>query len=231
MSPLYLRVSLAALLLLGGWLSQSLLERHVTAAGPLPEVPLAQPLAELPRTLGDWQGVDRPIGDPKLQIGDERLSRTYVHKTRGQQISLWIVYSKEGEDRGHHPEVCMAVAGRAEDPTERAELPLAGHAAPIQQYRFGTPGQWTWVFYWHYTLMPAKAAQLSDLQRFYQRLHRRPSSATLEVFSEENTPDDVEFAREFVKLVDAAVQSQVGPTAVRGSQRKPVTIIRTQAPE
>lgn len=231
MSIVNLRILLAAVLLLGGWLGQTLLERHVTAAGPLPELPLAQPLAMLPLTLGDWHGQDRPIDDPKLLIGDERLSRTYTHQARGQQVSLWIVYSKEGEDRGHHPEVCMAVAGRAEDTTERAELPVPGHPAPVQQYRFGAPGEQTWVFYWHYTLLPEKAAALSDLQRFYQRLHKRPSSATLEVFSPENTPEDVEYAREFVALVDAAVQSQVGPTAVRGSQRKPVTIIRAEAPQ
>jgi len=124
----------------------------------------------------------------------------------------------------------MAVAGRPEDPTERAELSVPGHDAPVQQYRFGTPGDRTWVFYWHYTLLPAKAAQLTDLQRFYQRLHRRPSSATLEVFARENNDDDVEYAREFVKLVDAAVQAEVGSTASRGSQRKPVSIIRAEAP-
>jgi hypothetical protein len=231
MATVGLRISLAAALLLGGWLGQALLERHVTAAGPLPEVPLTQPLATVPLELGDWRGVDRPIDDPILMIGDERLQRTYTHRRRGQQVSLWIVYSKEGEDRGHHPEVCMAVSGRPEDHSARAELSVPGHDAPVQQYRFGTPGDLTWIFYWHYTLLPAKAAQLTDLQRFYQRQHRRPSSATLEVFAHENNDDDVEYTREFVKLVDAAVQTQVGPSAIRGSQRKPVTIIRSEAPE
>lgn len=125
----------------------------------------------------------------------------------------------------------MAVAGQAEDTTVRTVLPLPGHAAPVQQYRFGAPGERTWVFYWHYTLIPEKAAAVSDLQRFYQRLHRRPSSATLEVFAHAETPEDVENARQFVGLVDAAIQPNVGPSAIRGSQRKPVTIIRTENPE
>ena len=38
--------------------------------------------------------------------------------------------------------------------------------------------------------------------------------------------DDDESAREFVRLVDAAVQDLVGPTAVRGSRRMPVAMMQ-----
>jgi hypothetical protein len=223
MSALIVRLALAAVLLVGGWWGERALEQHVLSAGPLPEVSLAKPLAEFPLQLGEWQGTEQPITDPILLYADQHLKRYYVHPRRQQVVSIWMAYSREGTDRGHHPEVCMAVSGRPEDPTERAAIEVPGHAAPIQQYRFGTPGDRQWVYYWHYTLWPPKANKLSDVQLLYQRLHKLPSSVTLEVFAPENSPEDVAYAVEFVKLLDAAIQEHVGPTALRGSRRKQVT--------
>lgn len=230
MNSLILRIGLAGAILLGGWFGQSGLEQHVTAPGPLPQVALLKPLSDLPLQLGEWEGTDRPIEDQKLLYADQHLQRVYFHPERQQVVSVWLVYSKTGEDRGHHPEVCMAVAGKAEDPAQRAELPLPGHPAPAQQYRFGGQGDQQWVFYWHYTLLPQKGAELSDVQRLYQRLHARPSSVTLEVFAPETEPEDGEHAREFVTLLDAAMQNHLGNTAVRGSRRTPVTVIRGEEP-
>jgi Protein of unknown function (DUF3485) len=230
MSAIAVRSGIALVVLAAGWLCQRALEQHVLSAGPLPEVSLNRPLAELPMELGDWRGADRPITDDRQRYADEHLQRIYVSQHDQQAVSLWIVYSRQGEDRGHHPEVCMAVAGRPEDPTVRQAFAVDGHSAPVQQFRFGTPGDQWWVFYWHYTLVPPKGAELTNLQRFYQRLHRRPSSVTLEVFAPENGPDDGEHAREFVKRLDAAMQAHLGPTAVRGSQRTPVTVIAGPPP-
>lgn len=229
MNPLALRISLAAALLAGGWLGQHRLQAYVTAPGPLAEVPLLKPLAELPLQLGEWEGEEREITDDKLLFADQHLQRTYVHPAGRQLVSVWLVYSGEGADRGHHPEVCMAVAGKPEVPAGRAEVSLPGHPAPVQQYLFGARGDQQWVYYWHYTLLPPQGAELSDLQRFYQRLHRRPSSLTLEVFAPELSESDGEHAREFVALLDAAIQSHLGPTAIRGSRRTPVTVIERQA--
>lgn len=227
---LWLRAGVALALLLGGWVSLRAFESHVQAPGPLPDVALAKVLADLPLQLGDWQGADRPIDDPKTLYADEHLQRVYVHSQTRQAVLVWGAYSKLGVDRGHHPEVCMAVAGRAEDPTQRAAFAAPGHAAPIQQYRFGVPGDRQWVFYWHYTLMPPKGAKITELQRFYQRLHRRPSSVTLEVFAPEATAADGPQAKEFALLLDAALQAHLGPTAIRGSHRMPVTVIQGEDP-
>lgn len=230
MNPLLWRGSTAGLLLALGWLAQSRLERYVTSPGPLAEVPLEKALAELPLQLGEWEGTDREITDQKLLYADQHLQRVYWHPGRRQMVSVWLVYSRKGEDRGHHPEVCMAVAGRPEDVAGRAELPLPGHPAPVQQYRFGTQGNRQWVYYWHYTLLPEQTTGLSDLQRFYQRLHKRPASLTLEVFAPETSEDDGRQAREFVALLDSAIQSHLGGNPVRGSRRTPVTVIRTEDP-
>jgi hypothetical protein len=136
-----------------------------------------------------------------------------------------MVYSRSGVDRNHHPEVCMAVTGKPEDKTARQTCPVDGPGDPVQQYRFGRAGDRQWVFYWHYTIMPPPNESLTAVQRLYQRLRRRPSSVSIEVFAPENSAEDAESAREFVRLVDAAVRDVVGPTAVRSSQRLPVTLV------
>ena len=221
------RTILAMALLGAGVAGQEKLHHHLEAGGPLAVVPLVKPLAELPMQLGDWQGSDQPIDDPRLQYADEHLQRTYVHVQRRQAVKLWIAYSRTGADRGHHPEICMAVAGQPEDPAARRTLELPGGSAPVQQYRFGRPGSHQLVFYWHYTLPPPANSGLDALQRFYQRLRQRPASATIEVFAPEQSPDDQRYAAEFAGLVDEAVRSHLGPTAVRGSRRVPVTYVET----
>src|SRR5262249_748354 len=140
MSAIPVRLGLTFALLAGGWLGQWSLERHVQAPGPSQVVPLARPLAGLPLGLGDWQGVGGGGGNKLVQYGDEYVRRKYTHRTRHQDIFVWLVYSGEGEDRGHHPEICLQVAGIAEDPAQRTTLAVAGHAAPVQQYRFGVVG-------------------------------------------------------------------------------------------
>jgi hypothetical protein len=153
------------------------------------------------------------------------LQRTYYHTQRGQSLVLWVAYSKKGADRGHHPEVCMMVAGKPEDTRARRICELEGPGHPAQQYRFGRPGDYQWVFYWHYTMLPPHSSDVDGLQRLYQQLHSRPSSMTVEVFAQESSEEDGEFAREFVRLVDQALHSHVGSGAIRGSQRSPVTVV------
>jgi hypothetical protein len=208
-----------------GLLGQVLLRWHVAEAGPLEPVGLDKSLAEMPYELGPWRGVDQPIEKESLLYGDDHLQRVYMHMSRQQRVTLWMIYSGTGADRGHHPEVCMAVAGKPEDTSARRTCELSGEGAPVQQYRFGRPGDYQWVYYWHYTLPSSDNNQLSSIQKFYRRLRQKPSSMTIEVFAPEFSQDDPEFASEFVRLVDEAVQAHVGTGAIRGSERHPVTII------
>ncbi len=224
---LAVRSSLVAALLTLGLVGQVALQRHLQAAGPLPWVPLARPLAELSRQIGDWRGRDVPIRDPRSLYADEHLQREYVLPERNQALQVWIVYSRDGEDRGHHPEVCMAVSGKPEDPRARRELPLPGGDAPVQQYRYGRLGDFQRVFYWYYTLSPP-AGSADTVQRLYQRARRRPSSVTIEVFAPETGPGDVESASRFVALLDEAVRDLLPDDAVRGSRRTPVTYVNVE---
>jgi hypothetical protein len=218
------RLLLMCMLLGTGWAGQRALWRHLDAAGPMAVVRLTRPLAELPVELGGWRVTDRPLADAKALEGDEDLQRTYRHVGRRQAIQVGIVYSAAGLDRGHHPEVCMSVAGQPEDPSARRPLPLPGYRAPVQQYRFGHPGTYQLVYYWYYT-MPPPRQDLDPLQRTYQRLQHHPASVTVQVFAPELSADDGDYARQFVGLLDAALQKHLPATAERGSRRVPVTVI------
>lgn len=224
MVRLTIRLGAALLLIAAAMLVHVATARHLESAGPLPSMPLIKPLEDLPMEIGDWQGQELPVTDERLQYGDEYHQRYYVHRETQQPVYVWMVYAADGEDRGHHPEVCMAVAGKPEDASVRQTLEAPGHEQPIQQYRFGSAGDVVWVFYWHYTLVPPPDESLSELQRLYQRLRRRPSSVTLEVFAPATATTDVEAVQQFVVALDAAVQEHVGPEARRDSTRSPVTL-------
>ena len=128
---------IAVAFLAAGLAGQELLRAHLTEV-PLPApAELQLPLAGLPRKIGPWQAEDLPLA-ADAQYADEHLKRRYHHPERNQSLVLWAVYARDGEDRKHHPEVCMAVAGRQEERQERQTLELdgpgaAGPAIPISR--------------------------------------------------------------------------------------------------
>lgn len=219
------RMWTAALLLGLGLTAHGLLARHLQAGGAGQPGRLIRPLADLPLVLGEWRGQDQSVQE-RERYADEHVRRTYVHAASGQTVLLWLAYSRVGSDRGHHPEVCMAVAGQPEDKSVRQTLPLPGPGEPVQQYRFGVLGQRQWVFYWYYTLPTSEPPGLDAVQRLRRRLVEREASLTIEVFAAENASDNIEIVREFVRLVDAALQAHLPPKARRGSTRDPVILLK-----
>lgn len=221
------RVTIASGVLALGALLHFAFVQYLEAAGPMPTIHLKHDLTEFPTQLSEWQGVDLP--QKNEGYGDDNLFRTYENPDTKQALTLWMVYSEVGEDRGHHPEVCLKVAGNREDTRVRNALPVEGHGSPIQQYRFVAPdGSSQWVFYWHYTLMPPRTGA-NELQLKYQRMHKRPSSLTIEVFAPETVIENADGAREFVRLVDHQIQQFVGPYAIRGSKRINVMVVDEEA--
>lgn len=226
--PLENRVTLGITLMIAAAVVHFAVVRYLEAAGPMPTVHLKQPLANLPTSLGEWDGEDLPPAEGAI-YGDDYAFRSYRNRRTQQTLTLWVVYSEVGEDRGHHPDVCMKVAGKVEDKAAARTFPVEGHSAPIQQYRFLDADGSMSVFYWHYTMQPPPDPSTSALQRRYQALHKRPSSMTIEVFAPERVAEDAEKAREFVRLIDAELQRFVGPHAVRGSKRIPVMVVDENA--
>jgi Protein of unknown function (DUF3485) len=214
------RLLTAAAVLLACLALHLLVVRHLEAAGELRAIALERALAELPVRIGGWVGRDVEVTDENQKFGDDYVQREYRLPNTRQGALVWIVYTADGEDRGHHPEICMAVAGKAENTAERRTLEVPGHEQPVQQYRFGTDSESQWVFYWHYTFNPPVNEELDELQRTYQRMRRRPSSMTLEVFAPGGA--DIEQLHQFVMALDAAVQAHLPVHAERGSRRSPV---------
>ncbi|MBX3414552.1 MAG: exosortase-associated EpsI family protein [Pirellulales bacterium] len=200
-------------------LAHLLLVQYLKAPGELQTVMPARPLAELPMEIGGWVGEDVEVTDENQKFGEDYIQRAY-RLGNIQGALVWIVYAADGEDRGHHPEICMAVAGRPENTSARTTLDVPGFPQPVQQYQFGTQQDSQWVFYWHYTLNPPPNEELDELQRTFQRMRKRPSSMTLEVFAPAGA--DVETLQQFVIDLDAAVQEILPPHAERGSRRSPV---------
>jgi hypothetical protein len=221
------RVAVVLVILAVALGAKTALFAYLQAAGPLPSVPLAGPLQAFPLELQRWAGRDLPVTDPRVLYGDDHLCRLYCCGGRQQEFRLWMVYSAAGEDRGHHPEVCLRAAGMPEDPRGRATVPAEGHPQPIQQYRFGSAGGGAALcgFYWYYTLLPPRDDGASPWQRAYQQRQRRPSSLTIEVFTRAVAEQDLEAARDFVRAVDRAIQASLPSTAVRGSAPLPVLLV------
>jgi hypothetical protein len=210
-----------------GLLIQGVLFGYLDKA-KLPPGKLASPLAkfpkELPEELGPWVSVEAPLEKP-YDFADDSVRRAYKNLDTGQELLLWMVYSDTGEDREHNPVVCQGVAGEIEDLSARKEVEVAGHPAPVQQYRFGSDDRHTLVYYWYYMLPSDGQEKLSGMQQFYSRVRQPAAGMTIEIFAPETAAHGAQGAIEFVKLVDAAAQPFVGPKAKRGSARRPVKVL------
>lgn len=220
------RVILAASIVGIGLVLQAASLGYLKSAGPLPSVALKKSLAEFPMTLGKWQSKDLELTKDE-NYTDEHFKRAYYDPTtRNAALEFSMTYSSDGSDRGHHPEVCMANAGLPENPGARAQVEVDGSEVPVQRFLFGKSGEYILVYYWHYTLKPALNEETSQLQRLYQRLQRRPSSVTLQVFARYTDESDAEKFDQFIRDADAEFQKMLPEGAVRGNRRLPVTVFR-----
>lgn len=217
------RVWLVALLFAGvGALSHNLMG-HMLEAEQAVSTNFGKEVHQVPYVLGAWRGADFPCPE-EWKYGDEYVYRVYQNRFTGHRLFMWIVFSKTGLDRNHHPEVCMAVSGKPEYLEMRRDFHIGGSESPIQQYMFGDQYDRQWVFYWYYTLPLHGLNELSQVQRLFVHLRHSPPSLSIQVFSPELTDDGGTRSREFVKLMDAALQRQVGSGVKRGSKRARIII-------
>jgi hypothetical protein len=207
--------------------AQGALMAHLSRTNLVTPGKLSAKLATFPHELGDWVGVDQPIEESVL-YGDDHLQRLYEHRITKQPLMVWMIYSSKGKDREHHPEVCMMARGMPEDPAGRQKVETPGHERPVQRYCYGHAGEKQHVYYWHYRLPSKNAETLNLLQRTYHDMQHPPASLTIEIFAPQRGPETETGAKEFMLATDAALQSLVGQGAVRGSDRKPVSLTITQ---
>jgi hypothetical protein len=249
------RLLSAAVCLAVGVLAQAGLRWHLRSAEISPFPDLTASLASLPRDVANplyekaseaagpdlstpqgWRGLDHAGLDEfrkKLPYtADDLLSRRYFpyrdQTPSGPPLDLYIVYSRTGEDRKHHPEICIRdAAGSAEDVAARRQLLLdAAGERPVMRFRFRTgPAQLTTVYYWHYTLEAPPGPRQSLLQALYQRQSHPAPSVTVQVSLAAADPDLEAVEKGFLGAVDAALsRHHLPPTARIGCNRLPIAL-------
>lgn len=157
---------------------------------------MKRPFSELPLTLTanvpsqpaiTWKF--RTLPDEAIERGKlpyQALDLLY-RRGRSSQLNLdadvFLIHTDNGEDRKHHPEICMRdVQQIPEDVSARAVLNLGGDEnRPVQRFSFVGGGRTTTFYYWHYTFLPDLQQGQSRLQAMYQAVGRAPPSVTIQL--------------------------------------------------
>lgn len=221
---LAMRLSIVVAILLPAVLANSLLETARAEVANAPAMPLVEPLSSFPESIGDWVGTDTPVARDYFLYGDDHLHRTYVNRKTRQAATLWIIYTKDGRDRGHNPEVCMRSAGCQETLDKRTTVDLPGDGEPADRFYFrqqsGRTGEW--VTYWYHVFEPLGDSQekSSPLKTLVERFQRIRSGVTVELFFSEQTEADVSAADELARGIESSLQYLLPPETRRSSRRK-----------
>lgn len=190
-------------------------------------------LEPLPWKLGSWVGADHPEAARVAQqasFADVTLTRAYVDST-GRTLALYIVYSKTGRDREHHPEICLRDAGGATEIGEdRRQVQLQPQTTRIaQRFRYRRDQlHRTTVYYWHYTILPQNFSEQTTLQRIYLRQRENMPSLTVQV--QTNMPDPAAWQAietTFLPELDRWLQQHLPVTAKVGIDRLPIRFMVT----
>jgi hypothetical protein len=241
-SPAVNRGLLAGCLLLAaGIVSQFALAAHLRPAGELSYPPLTGRFETLPLEVNDpatgqtaWRGVEMKEATEatraKLPFAvDDLLIRAYK-SAHGDVVRLYMVHSRVGEDRKHHPEVCVRdVSGAPEDLAFRREIPLSGEGRSAQRFRFLTgPGRSMVVYYWHYTPAPNPIPGQTSLQRLHQQIGVTAPSVTVQLSAAGDDPRTIEaIEKRLLPALDQAAHERVLPPGTRtGCDRIPIGLTR-----
>ena len=192
------------------------LDRHfqlAAAAYRQPAVSLNQSLNKFPTELGPWIGQDTPVAREYFLYGDDHLNRVYVNRDTGQALTLWMVYTKDGRDRIHHPRICMKAIGCQEvvDQTQQLTLPGSGQSALRLYFRQPANGSAQWVVYWNHVFDAGKPVEHSPVLDLLAAPPSHRSGLTIEVFAPELTTADAAGADEFAARVNTAMQKSLLP--------------------
>jgi hypothetical protein len=180
-----------------------------------------------------WKGKDcADLETFRAQLpytADSLVWRRYQPTRSGPVIDLYLVHTRDGSDRKHHPEVCIReVAGAPEDPAGRMVIYLDRNLQrPVQRFRFrlGATVHAT-VYYWHYSLEGLQRDRLSFLQKLNRRLSLPVPSVTAQVSLFGRTEDEELVEQRVLPAVDASLRdSLLPPTARIGCDRLPIFLL------
>jgi hypothetical protein len=217
----------------GLFVVQVALSLHLRSAGRESFPLLRQGLAQTPLELAGWVGVDRPdlnrVVEKLPYTADDLLLRDYRRPGGGPPIQVYAAYSRQGEDRKHHPEVCIReVTGAPEDLDARARVGVdATGKRQVQRFVFRTDtvGKTT-VYYWHYTFLPAEPGGF--LKTLHQRLGQQAPSVTVQASVPTDDPAILkQLETEFLPAMDLALRQTIVPeSAVMDATRLPIALLK-----
>jgi len=230
----------ASAVLAVGILAQFSLTAHLRSAGQASYPTLTGRFDSLPLVIADpatgqdaWVGQEmaeaREATRVKLPFeANDLLVRGY-QGAGGAGALVYMVHSRVGEDRKHHPEICIRdVSGAPEDVKFRREVRLDDDGT-AQRFRFQTgPSRVTVVYYWHYTVTPTPDPGRSALQNLHQQHGIVAPSVTIQVTVGTDDPRTLESVENvLIPTLNRAARERVLPPGARaGSNRAPIALIR-----
>jgi exosortase/archaeosortase family protein len=84
--------------------------------GEIHQVALRKPLAELPKSLTGWTGVDTPVSKDYFLYGDDHLNRVYRNDQTGQTVTLWMIYTTDETEATTLKSACRPPVARRTKP-------------------------------------------------------------------------------------------------------------------
>lgn len=186
------------------------------ALAATPRLPLKQPLATLPLTIGDWVGRDIPV-DPDIaqrSQADEYVNRVYEHRSQpNRRLSLWLNFSMTGLNMRHSPEICLPSTGwsKVESLCRERSIERAGQPPlKISQLGYSRQDSIQKICYWYYIfgegLIEHTFRQLPLANRSSHGRSTRGSGLTVEIFyPEDQDPKEeslLDFATKLTQLLE-----------------------------
>jgi hypothetical protein len=228
-----------------GIFAQFALSWHLGSSEINPYPDLSAPFQNFPQVLASagsdsrsgaslWHGRDAenlPAFRAKLPYRvDDLLYRGYTPDQGGPPLYLYMIYSRQGDDRKHHPEICVRDAsGAMEDLSARGQVALdAAGERSVMRFRFRTgTAHFTTVYYWHYTLEPMPRKGQSFLQALHQRVSQAAPSMTVQVWLDASPDEREAVEKGFLAAVDSILRKDhLPPTARMGCDRLPIALTR-----
>lgn len=234
------RWAVAAALVVGLIGLTALFQWHIAAGGQGSYPPMTGTFAQVPEEFQAdqknllWRGEEldnlREETRKKLPFDPDDLSYRGYQTSDGRITAyVYMVYSRSGDDRKHHPEVCIReVSGAPEDTKARLQVPLAAPDRMAQRFRFQTGGgRSIAVYYWHYTVPPV-VQPWSPFQQIHQTVGTEKPSVTVQLTVPGDDPRTLQLIETtLLPQLDAALAERVlPPNTPAGCDRLPVVFVR-----
>lgn len=128
MTRLYIPVAVAVVLIASMTFWESVYSDRFTGSSITAEE-FNQKFASLPKKVGPWVGVDKPVAEETLNTAGavSYISRVYKNEDTGEEVDLWLIVGHARDISRHTPDICYPSQGFAMDGTQlKQEISAVG---------------------------------------------------------------------------------------------------------